>query len=448
MSGTTKEPTWLEIAEAGGIDKWIHAELSRLGLIDEHTSPGSLEGAEKQAWKARREEERRMRGELAKLVRQSYKRAHLVHLGPGVFFSDDADVDRFDLADPDARRRANELPELKNALALAKALELTPARLRWLAFHREVDSGTHYRRWTIPKRDGSRRLISAPKKELRRVQTWIRTQITEKLPVHGAAHGFLPGRSIKTNARVHAHSDLVVKLDLEDFYPTIALNRVKGLFRKAGYGEQVATVLALLVTESPREQQELRGKTYHVATGPRSLPQGAPTSPSITNTICLRLDARLEALAAKLGYRYTRYADDLCFSHGAQSPSEEPPVPARLVSAVRRVILAEGFRLHPDKTRVMRKGRRQKITGLVVNSAPSGAPTARVPRETLRNLRAAIKNRELGRPGKGESLASLKGLAAHVYMTDPTRGAQLLQRIAALEARPSPGADKGEQEST
>ncbi len=442
MSGTTKEPTWLEIAEAGGIEKWIHAELSRLGLIDEHTTPGSLEGAEKQAWKARREEERRMRGELAKLTRQAYKRAHIVHLGPGVFFSDDADVDRFDLAGADLRRRANELPELKSALGLAKALGLTPARLRWLAFHREVDSGTHYRRWTIPKRDGSLRLISAPKKELRRVQTWIRTEITEKLPVHGAAHGFLPGRSIKTNARVHAGSALVVKLDLRDFYPTIALHRVKGLFRKAGYGEQVATVLALLVTESPREPQELRGKTYHVATGPRSLPQGAPTSPSITNTICLRLDARLEALAAKLGYRYTRYADDLCFSCDAPAAGGEAPVPARLVSAVRRVIESEGFRVHPDKTRVMRKGRRQKITGLVVNGAPEGAATARVPRETLRNLRAAIKNRELGRPGKGESLASLKGLAAHVYMTDPTRGAQLLQRIAALEARPSPGADK------
>lgn len=427
MSGTTQEPTWLEIAEAGGIDAWIHAQLSRLGLVDEQTQPSSLEGAAKQAWKARREEERRTRSTLAKQVRAAYKRAHLVHLGPGVFFSDDADVDRFDLAEADLRRRANELPELKTGLDLARALELTPARLRWLAFHREVDTGTHYRRWTIPKRDGSARLISAPKKELRRVQTWIRTHITEKLPVHGAAHGFLPGRSIKTNARVHAGRALIVKLDLRDFYPTIALHRVKGLFRKAGYGEQVATVLALLVTESPREQQVLRGTTYHVATGPRSLPQGAPTSPSITNTVCLRLDARLEALAHKLGYHYTRYADDLCFSH-----ADPEVVPARLVSAVRRVVQDEGFVVHPDKTRVMRRGRRQKITGLVVNAVPEGTPTARVPRETLRKLRAAIKNRELGRAGEGESLASLRGLAAHVYMTDPARGALLLQRIEAL----------------
>lgn len=441
MSGTTRVPAWREIAEAGGIDAWIHQELQRQGLVDEVTDPSSLKDAEKQAWKSRREEERRVRGELAKVVRAAYKKAHLVHLGPGVYFSDDADVDRFDLADPDARRRQNELPELKNGLALAAALGLEPSRLRWLAFHREVDSGTHYRRWTIPKRDGSPRLISAPKAELRRVQTWIRTQITEKLPIHGAAYGFVPGRSIKTHARIHGASEVVIKLDLRDFYPSIALHRVKGLFRKAGYGEQVATVLALLVTESPREPQQINGKTYYVATGPRSLPQGAPTSPSITNTICLRLDARLSALAEKLGFRYSRYADDLCFSH---PDTKEPPSPARLVSAVRRIVVAEGFVLHPDKTRVMRKGRRQKITGLVINQAPPGAPLARVPRDVVRNLRAALKNRELGRPGKGESLASLKGLAAHVYMTDPTRGAQLLQRIAALEAR----SVSSEQEST
>jgi len=428
-----KETTWLEIAEAGGIAGWIDKELSRLGLIDTTTNPGSLDGAAKQAFKARREEERRMRGELEKTVRAAYKRAHLVHLGPTIHYNDDQDVDAFDIVEADARRRLNELPELKNALVLAKALDLTPARLRWLAFHREVDSGTHYRRWTIAKRDGSARLISAPKKELKRVQTWIRTEITEKLPIHGAAHGFVPGRSIKTNARIHGASSIVVKLDLRNFYPTISLQRVKGLFRKAGYGEQVAIVLALLVTEAPREEQEIRGKKYHVATGPRSLPQGAPTSPSITNAICLRLDARLEALATSIGFRYSRYADDLCFSSTA-----EEPAPARLIAAVRRIVVAEGFIVHPGKTRVMRKGRRQQVTGLVVNAAPSTSPPARVSRETVRNLRAAVKNRELGREGKGESIASLKGLAAHIYMTDPARGRQFLERIAALEARQEP----------
>ena len=304
-------------------------------------------------------------------------------------------------------------------------------RLRWLTFHREVDSGTHYHRWTVPKRDGGKRLISSPKPDLKRAQRWIARQITEHLPVHGAAHGFLSGRSTVTNAEVHAGARLVVKLDLRDFYPSVTLPRVRGLFRKAGYTEQVAAVLALLCTEAPREELELRGKLYHVATGPRSLPQGAPTSPSITNTLCLRLDARLAGLARKQGFSYTRYADDLTFSW--HDRTNDPPL-GKLLFAVRTIVEDEGFTLHDKKTRVMRAGARQKITGLVVNTAGEGVAAARVPRRTVRQLRAAIHNREQGRAGKGEDLAQLRGLAAYIHMTDPRRGRELLERIARLEA--------------
>jgi hypothetical protein len=171
------------------------------------------------------------------------------------------------------------------------------------------------------------------------------------------------------------------------------------------------------------------------------LPQGAPTSPAITNAICLRLDRRMSGLARKLGLRYTRYADDLAFSWRAPAGEataggERPRAPiGTLLRGVGEILRAEGFRLHPSKTAVMRKGMRQKITGLVVNGAGEGVPPARVPRDRIRQLRAAIRNRELGRPGKGETLAQLKGLAAFVYMADPARGRAFLERIAALEAR-------------
>ena len=306
-------------------------------------------------------------------------------------------------------------------------------RLRWLVFHREVDTGTHYHRWHVPKRDGSLRLISAPKPQLKAAQRWIARNITEHLPVHGAAHGFVPGRSTVTNAAVHAGAEVVIKLDLQGFYPTITMPRVKGLMRKAGYGEQVATILALLCTESPREIIELNGKAHHVAIGPRSLPQGAPTSPSITNALCLRLDRRMQGLATKLGFRYSRYADDLTFSwHQADA---DAPV-GKLLHRVRSIVGAEGFAVHPAKTRVMRSGRRQKVTGLVVNgvSAAEGAPEvppARVPRKLRRMLRAALHNRTQGKDGP-ESLDRLHGFAAYVYMTDPRQGQALLERAAAL----------------
>lgn len=423
-----RPPEWADVQAAGGEDAWIRAELTRRGLRDEQTDTSSFNEAQKKRYRARREEERRVARLLKKDVWAAYKGAHLVHIGHGLWHHDTADIDRYDLDDPEKRRIANELPELKDVHGLAKALELSVARIRWLIYQRDVDRGTHYKRWTIPKRDGSPRLISSPKPDLKAAQHWILHNVCERLPIHGAAHGFVAGRSIVTNAVPHAGAQVVVKLDLKDFYPTITAPRVKGLFRKAGYGEQVATVMALLCTESPREAIDIEGVTYYVATGPRSLPQGAPTSPAITNTLCLKLDSRLSGLAAHKGLSYTRYADDLTFSWSGPGDAQV----SHLIGSVRKIVESEGFIVHPKKTRVMRKGGRQKVTGLVVNSATGGA-LARVPRKTVRNLRAAIRNRELGRPHGDENLQQLQGMAAFIHMTDPERGASLLARIAALK---------------
>ncbi|MEM9194155.1 MAG: reverse transcriptase family protein [Myxococcota bacterium] len=428
-------PAWQVIADGGGIDAWVYGELQRRGLIEE-VDFQSLSKAEKKAFKARRDEERRVKKLLQQHAWSEYKKAHVVHLGAGIFYHDTpfsrgADYDRYDIEDRETRRSDNALPSIKSAKALADLLGISVGKLRWLAYHREVDSGTHYRRWTVPKRDGRPRLISEPKPELKAAQRFIAREITERLPVHGAAHGFLVGRSTATNAEVHAGARVVIKFDLADFYPTITTPRVKGLFRKAGYSELVATLLAMLATEAPREEIELRGQRYYVATGPRSLPQGAPTSPSITNTIALRLDCRLSGMARKLKLRYTRYADDLTFSYHGEG---EAPI-GSLLRLTEQIVVAEGFQIQRKKTRVMRKGGRQKVTGLVVNGTSEGAP-ARVPRVLLRKLRAAIRNRELGRDGKGESLDVLKGWAAYVYMTDREKGQAFLERLRRLDGGP------------
>lgn len=423
------ELAWADVAAAGGIREWVDAQVAKQGLADPGVS-ASMNDAEKKLYKARREEERRIRKELYRSAWLAYKRAHIVHLGAGVWWHDTADVDRFDADDPEKKRQDNALPPVKDVDALAKALGMPLTKLRWLAFHRDVDSGTHYKRWLVPKRDGTPRLISAPKPDLKAAQRWIMREVTEHLPVHGAAHGFLVGRSILSNATVHAGARILVKMDIRGFYPTVTWRRVKGLLRRAGLSEQVATLMALLATESPREEVVTHGKTYFVATGPRSLPQGAPTSPSITNALCLRLDARLSGLARKLGCRYTRYADDLAFSWHGDTPSDI----GNLIHAVTSIVKAEGFEMHPKKTRVMRSGARQQLTGLVVNKAP-GRPPARVPRKRIRDLESAIYNREKGRPGKGESLEQLKGLAAFVMMADRDKGKALMARIDALIAR-------------
>lgn len=418
--------SWKEIKEAGGIQPWVLKELRRRNLLDEGVDTSTLSDKERKKYKVRREEERRVRRLLKKHGWAEYKKNHLVHIGFGMFHHDTADVDKYDIDEPEARLAENSLPEIKDQHALAVQLGITMSQLRWLCYQRDVDTGTHYRRWHIPKRTGGLRLISAPKPLLMGVQRWLNVNVMERLPVHGAAHGFVRGRSTATNAEVHANAATIVKLDLKSFYPTITTPRVKGLLRKAGYGEQVATLMALLMTESPREEMMLREKLHHVAIGPRSLPQGAPTSAATTNALCVRLDARLTGLAKALGFRYTRYADDLTFS----SPRRKSHV-GKLIDAVGRIVVAEGFVVHPDKTRVMRAGSRQTVTGLVVNGEGEGV-AARVPRRIVRALRAAIHQRELGKEGKGETLDELKGMAAYIHMCDPKKGRAFLDRLSAL----------------
>jgi hypothetical protein len=426
---------WKAIEEAGGSEAWVQAQLQARGLVPEHEDPSGLKEKEKAAWKEKKKAEAAERRVLLRQAWEAWKATHVNHLGAGVHWREDEGADAFDVADREERARANGLPELDSVPKLAQALGLTVSRLRWFAYHREVDTGTHYRRWEIPKRDGGRRTITSPKKELKEAQRWLLSHVVERLPVHGAAHGFVAGRSIYTNALAHKGADVVVKVDVKDFFPSVTWPRVKGLLRKGGLTEGTATLVALMATEAPREVVQFRGQTLYVAKGPRSLPQGAPTSPGLTNALCLRLDKRLSALAKRLGFVYTRYADDLTFSWRRGRKGGECPV-AVLVARVERVLEAEGFRMHPDKTRVLRKGGRQVVTGLVVNEAPKGASGARVPREVVRQLRAALHNREKGRPGKAdESLEQLKGLAAFIHMTDPAKGRAFLERIALIEKR-------------
>ena len=321
------------------------------------------------------------------------------------------------------------LPRFEDALGLAGELDLTLGELRWLAFHRRVSETTHYRRFTIPKKTGGVRNISAPMPRLKAVQARIAMDVLGKVPLHDAAHGFVPGRSIVTNAQAHVGQPVVINMDLRNFFPTITWKRVQGLFRKLGYGGQVSTILALLLTEPDVVEAELDGRTWYVHTSERHLPQGSPASPVLTNVLCYRLDKRLSGLAGKWGFTYTRYADDLTFS-GPQVDRV-----GALLGAVRRVVADEGFEVHPDKTRVMHKGRRQEVTGLVVNEAVG------VPRPVLRRFRAVLHKLEESGPDSlewghsGDLFASLMGFAAFVTMVDLARGEALLARVGGLAAK-------------
>jgi hypothetical protein len=415
---------WRAIVQAGGIPAYIQAQLTARGLAVERKDTTGMSATDLEAYKKALRAEAEEKKKLKKETWLAYKANHIVHLGEGIFWKDAGGPDKWDVAHAEERAAENELPPLDTPQQLAEALGLTVAQLRWLAYHREAATRLHYYRFIIPKRNGQARPIWAPLPKLKAAQHWILRNIVEKLLVHGAAHGFLAGRSILTNAAMHTNSRIVVQMDLQDFFPTVTLPRARGIFRKAGYREQIATLLALLCTESPREVVQLDGTEYFVALGPRCLPQGAPTSPALTNTLCLRLDQRLTGLAKKLGWRYSRYADDLTFSLPAAHKGK--PNLGKLLGSVRRIVEDEGFRIHPDKTRVSRSGGRQKVTGLVVNG--EGGP--RVPRKLKRQLRAAAHNLQKGKPLKeGDTPVRLAGYAAYVYMSDPRLGTRLLEAV-------------------
>ncbi|MGJ4886740.1 reverse transcriptase domain-containing protein [Bradyrhizobium sp. HKCCYLRH3099] len=326
------------------------------------------------------------------------------------------------------------LPPLADAKALADAMGIALAELRFLAFNRKVASVNHYQRFTIPKKSGGERLISAPMPRLKRAQYWVLDNILGRVPLHEAAHGFAPERSILTNARNHVGRDVVINLDLKDFFPTLTYVRVKGLFEALGYAESVAIPLALLCTEPMVDEVTLDGERHFIADGPRLLPQGAPTSPAITNLICRKLDRRLAGLARTVGFVYSRYADDMTFSGSGEAVKKI----GTLLKAVHGIVEAEGFKVHPDKTRVMRRSARQEVTGLTVNEAVA------VPRDLMRRFRAVLQQVERHGPagkqfGPGKDvIRSLLGFGHFAVMVDPERGGPLLARAQQLAARYAP----------
>jgi RNA-directed DNA polymerase len=398
------------------------------GIEDRETALKAMRKERMARARERREETRQ------RLAQQRHARAldwhgrrqrELLYLGEGV--SGGLNAAR---SDEQALAR-HALPALHDATDLARAMGLELGELRFLAWHREVARVSHYQRFTVPKKTGGERRISAPMPRLKRAQYWVLDNVLAKVPVHEAVHGFLPGRSILSNAAPHVGQAVVVNLDLKDFFPSIGLRRVRGVFRQLGYSPQVATLFALLATEAPTDEVELDGERYFVARGERVLPQGAPTSPMLTNLLCRRLDARLAACAAKLGFRYTRYADDLSFSADAEHGRDV----GKLLWRAKQIVASEGLVVHPEKQQVMRRHQQQHVTGIVVNDKLS------TDRDTLRRFRAVLHQAERHGPqglhwnGQHDLIAALRGYANFIAMADPARAEPYLRRVKALAAK-------------
>jgi retron-type reverse transcriptase len=368
--------------------------------------------------KAAAEARKRQREEEVKRRRE----ADIIFLGRGV-------SSRLHLRLSDEVRLAElGLPVMHAPADVAKALGLSIKQLRWLAYHTDAATRTHYVKFQVPKRSGGLRTLAAPHKMLKQAQRWVLAEIVSKLPVTEPAHGFVAARGIVTNASPHVGRAIVVNMDLENFFPSITFPRVRAVFERHGYSGSVASVFALLCTECPRMTAIYDGTAYEVATGPRGLPQGAPTSPGLSNQVARKLDPRLTGLAKSNGLTYTRYADDLTFSGG-------PDLALRigyLMSRVRHIAEHEGFTVNEKKSRVMRRHAAQTVTGVVVNDKPSLA------REELRRLRAILHRARTealeaqNRDDRPNFRAWLEGKIAFLSMVRPDVGAKLRAQYKAI----------------
>lgn len=277
----------------------------------------------------------------------------------------------------------------------------------------------HYWSFDIPKPRGGFRRIHQPLGTLREIQVWILSEILNKRPPHELAMAFVRKRSIRMNAQPHVAQPRVLSLDIENFFPSIRPDKVFDIYKGMGYSRTISEALTKLTTLDS------------------GLPQGAPTSPALSNLVMMRVDQSLSKYAARHRLKYSRYADDITFSGFFR--------PAPVIDMCRRVLARQKLVLNESKTRLMLPHERQEVTGVIVNKK------AQAPRQVRRKLRQEIYYiNKYGLAGHLERCASLlanradhlRGLAEYVvFLNSNDRDAQrvisLLGRVQFSKEQPA-----------
>jgi RNA-directed DNA polymerase len=231
-----------------------------------------------------------------------------------------------------------------------------------------------YTTFHIRKRSGGTREIAIPAYGLLLLQRWIHESILARIPVHGAAHAFCAGRGIRTMAAVHCGCRFLIKMDLQNFFGSLSESRVFRFFAHLGYSPLVAFEMARTCTYVPEltRQNRLRGRfDVDATTLPYPplplgvLPQGAPTSPALSNHLVHDLDSCLFKLAASIGLAYSRYSDDMAFSTRDNGPRHADT--NHFIREVGNIVAAQGLTVNHRKTAVQRAGSRRLVTGLLVD---------------------------------------------------------------------------------
>ena len=285
----------------------------------------------------------------------------------------DAYIERYTLY---ARKLMEQgLPVIFDIGHLAHYMKLSLERLI------EISNKKEYFYYLSSKRNGGKRRIIVPNDELKNVQRWINKQILQSIVPLACVTGFAKGRSIVNNAGIHENRKYILNFDIKDFFESITEDRVERLFLKMEYKRELASLLTKLCTTKVNgdyirwkcgervysyfEQLTQKDRAFLV--------QGAPTSPAIANLICYRMDRKLMKYAERHGINYSRYADDITFSSDdiASLPK---------VRFIKKLLAEEHFVLNEEKTKLLKQGMRQEVTGLLINER------VRVPRQYKKDI--------------------------------------------------------------
>ncbi|MFW6008790.1 MAG: retron St85 family RNA-directed DNA polymerase [archaeon] len=268
-------------------------------------------------------------------------------------------------------------PTIKNLDDLANKIQLS----KYLIYHLTYNTKYFYKKVEKKKSQGGYRQLFCPSNKLKAVQAWILRKILEYIPLEENATAFRKGMNVRDNVEKHKENKFILCLDIKNFFDNIPKKWVYNFYLKLGYNKHVSILLTNICT--------LEGH----------LPQGAVTSPSLSNILLKRLDRRISGYAGKRNITYTRYADDIALS------SNDPAILENSKQfIINKIINDEGFKLNKAKTRMLRPGNRREITGLVITDNDE----VRIGRKTKKKIRAAIHHYIYGKKDVWQDHEELK----------------------------------------
>jgi len=362
-------------------------------------------------------------GEFSDFLNNSHRVRHWFNPG-----ADRPLVTRFSLQPPLAGKPIDDrLPNLSTVGDLTTWLGTTCVQLDWLADLKRYDCRSsaclrHYHYRLVEKRDGRKRLLESPKRLLKGMQKQIMNEVLVCADIHVAAHGFVKHRNCKSHASVHINKNYLFLFDLAHCFHSIDWVRVYRVFAGLGYSPKVTQYLTALVTHKAYSNHPLLHELdsdQRIRLRQRHLPQGAPSSPALSNIVLKQLDKRLAGLAQSLKLDYSRYADDLAFSGNRHRDW------SFLEPLVGSICSEEGFSLNYRKSRVLRPSQRQMLTGIVVNEKPN------IDRRYYDKLKAVLTNCERhgldsqNRFSHTDFRAHLLGCIQHVKSLNEPKGRKL-----------------------